>query len=183
MPAPALSGLAFGAFSAAMALMRFLGDLVRDRLGAVQTFRISASLAMNRSWRRGPCALGGMGRGRLCDCRPGACQHGSDRLFRRRQPAWPCRRAWRFRSSHSWAIPGLLFAPSVIGFIAEHTGFAPIYLALPVFVAIPLVFSGLMRHARPGGELTAQLRNTRVIQPRPSSVAPRGRYSHPTKPW
>jgi predicted MFS family arabinose efflux permease len=43
---PALSGLAFGAFSAAMALMRFLGDLVRDRFGAVRTFRVSAILAM-----------------------------------------------------------------------------------------------------------------------------------------
>jgi fucose permease len=42
---------------------------------------------------------------------------------------------------------GILFAPSVIGFIAEHTGFAAIYLALPVFVIMPLVFSGLMRHA------------------------------------
>ena len=42
---------------------------------------------------------------------------------------------------------GILFAPSVIGFIAEHTGFSIIYLALPVFVIMPLVFSGLMRHA------------------------------------
>jgi len=43
---PALSGLAFGAFSAAMALMRFPGDLVRDRFGAVRTFRVSCVLAM-----------------------------------------------------------------------------------------------------------------------------------------
>jgi hypothetical protein len=42
---PALSGLAFGAFSAAMATMRFLGDLVRDRFGAV------GHSAFHRFWR------------------------------------------------------------------------------------------------------------------------------------
>ena len=42
---------------------------------------------------------------------------------------------------------GILFAPSVIGFIAEHTGFAAIYVALPLFVVLPLFFSSLMRHA------------------------------------
>jgi fucose permease len=42
---------------------------------------------------------------------------------------------------------GILFAPSVIGFIAEHTGFAVIYLSLPVLITVALLFSGLTRHA------------------------------------
>ncbi|MEQ8738961.1 MAG: MFS transporter, partial [Hoeflea sp.] len=42
---------------------------------------------------------------------------------------------------------GILVAPSVIGFIAEHTGFAIIYLSLPVLIAAALLFSGLTRHA------------------------------------
>jgi len=42
---------------------------------------------------------------------------------------------------------GLLFAPSIIGFVAEHTGFAAIYMALPVFIGVALALSGLMRHA------------------------------------
>ena len=39
------AGFAFAAFSATMAIMRFSGDLVRDRLGAVLTLRISTLVA------------------------------------------------------------------------------------------------------------------------------------------
>ena len=39
------SGLAFAAFSAAMAAMRFLGDGIRNRFGAVMTLRISTLIA------------------------------------------------------------------------------------------------------------------------------------------
>jgi len=143
---PALSGLAFGAFSAAMALMRFLGDLVRDRLGAVQTFRISASLAMiglggaglapSAEWAVAGFAIAGLG---LANTVPIAFSAAGN------LPGLPQGMAISIVTFMGYS--GLLFAPSVIGFIAEHTGFAPIYLALPVFVAIPLVFSGLMRHA------------------------------------
>jgi predicted MFS family arabinose efflux permease len=83
---PALSGLAFGAFSAAMALMRFLGDLVRDRFGAVRTFRVSAILAMIGLTLAGLAQSPQMAI-RLCDCRAGFCQHRPDRLFGCRQPA------------------------------------------------------------------------------------------------
>lgn len=41
----ATAGLAFAAFSGAMALMRFLGDGVRNRFGAVNTLRASALVA------------------------------------------------------------------------------------------------------------------------------------------
>ena len=39
------AGLAFAAFSATMAVMRFSGDLIRDRLGAVLTLRLSTVVA------------------------------------------------------------------------------------------------------------------------------------------
>jgi MFS family permease len=41
----AVSGLAFGAFSGAMAVMRFAGDGIRNRFGAVRVLRASALLA------------------------------------------------------------------------------------------------------------------------------------------
>ena len=41
----ATAGFAFAAFAGAMALMRFMGDGVRNRLGAVATFRISSLVA------------------------------------------------------------------------------------------------------------------------------------------
>lgn len=143
---PALSGLAFGAFSAAMALMRFLGDLVRDRFGAVRTFRISAILAMiglgaaglapSAEWAVAGFAIAGLG---LANTVPIAFSAAGN------LPGLPQGLAISIVTFMGYS--GILFAPSVIGFIAEHTGFALIYLMLPVFVAVPLVFSGMMRHA------------------------------------
>jgi predicted MFS family arabinose efflux permease len=143
---PALSGLAFGAFSAAMALMRFLGDLVRDRFGAVRTFRVSAILAMIGLTLAGLAqspqmailgfAIAGLG---FANTVPIAFSAAGN------LPGLPQGLAISVVTFMGYS--GILFAPSVIGFIAEHTGFAAIYLALPVFVIMPLVFSGLMRHA------------------------------------
>lgn len=143
---PALSGLAFGAFSAAMALMRFLGDLVRDRFGAVRTFRVSAVLAMIGLTTAGLAqspelaiagfAIAGLG---FANTVPIAFSAAGN------LPGLPQGLAISVVTFMGYS--GILFAPSVIGFIAEHTGFSLIYLALPVFVIMPLVFSGLMRHA------------------------------------
>lgn len=143
---PALSGLAFGAFSAAMALMRFLGDLVRDRFGAVRTFRVSSVLAMVGLTMAGLAgspelaiigfAIAGLG---FANTVPIAFSAAGN------LPGLPQGLAISVVTFMGYS--GILFAPSVIGFIAEHTGFAAIYLALPIFVIMPLVFSGMMRHA------------------------------------
>lgn len=143
---PALSGLAFGAFSAAMALMRFLGDLVRDRFGAVRTFRVSAILAMIGLTTAGMAhtpelaiagfAVAGLG---FANTVPIAFSAAGN------LPGLPQGLAISVVTFMGYS--GILFAPSLIGFVAEHTGFSAIYLALPVFVVMPLVFSGLMRHA------------------------------------
>ena len=143
---PAISGLAFGAFSAAMALMRFLGDFIRDRFGAVRTFRVSASLAMIGLGAAGLApsaelaifgfALAGLG---LANTVPIAFSAAGN------LPGLPQGLAISMVTFMGYS--GILFAPSVIGFIAEHTGFALIFMVLPALVAMPLAFSGLMRHA------------------------------------
>ncbi|SOE16750.1 fucose permease [Hoeflea halophila] len=142
----ALSGLAFGAFSAAMALMRFLGDVVRDRFGAVRTFRVSCMLAMAGLGTAGLAtspqlaiagfAIAGLG---FANTVPIAFSAAGN------LPGLPQGLAISVVTFMGYS--GILFAPSVIGFIAEHTGFAAVYMALPVFVTLPLFFSGLMRHA------------------------------------
>lgn len=142
----ALSGLAFGAFSAAMALMRFLGDVVRDRFGAVRTFRVSCVLAMAGLGTAGLAtspelaiagfAIAGLG---FANTVPIAFSAAGN------LPGLPQGLAISVVTFMGYS--GILFAPSVIGFIAEHTGFAAIYMALPAFVVLPLFFSGLMRYA------------------------------------
>ena len=44
---------------------------------------------------------------------------------------------------------GLLFAPSLIGFVAKHTGLGPISSALPLLYIVVLALSGLARYADP----------------------------------
>lgn len=143
---PALSGLGFGAFAASMALMRFLGDLVRDRLGAVTTFQLSCGLAMiglglaglaaTAEWAIIGFAIAGLG---LANTVPIAFSAAGN------LPGLPQGMAISIVTFMGYS--GILFAPSVIGFIAEHTGFALIYLALPVPIGAAFLFSSLMRHA------------------------------------
>ena len=47
---------------------------------------------------------------------------------------------------------GSLFAPSSIGFIAEHTGFAAIFAALPVLFLVVLALSHHAVHADVKGD-------------------------------
>jgi fucose permease len=42
---------------------------------------------------------------------------------------------------------GMLVAPSLIGFIASHSGFGVVFIALPVLLLVVLAFSSLARYA------------------------------------
>ncbi|MDR6668381.1 MFS transporter [Rhizobium sp. 1399] len=142
----ALSGLGFAAFSAAMATMRFAGDLVRDRLGGVKTLRICtlfaivgmllASLAPNAEIAIIGFALCGIGisnmvpiafsaAGNIPGLKPGI----------------------GISVVTTLGYSGMLVAPSVIGFVAEHVGFAAVFMALPVLLLVVLAFSRLAQYA------------------------------------
>jgi fucose permease len=47
---------------------------------------------------------------------------------------------------------GMLVAPSAIGFAAEHVGFSPVLMALPVLLLVVLALSSLARYADGIGE-------------------------------
>ncbi|GGA95510.1 MFS transporter [Brucella endophytica] len=142
----AVSGLGFAAFSLTMAIMRFAGDLVRDRFGAVNTLRVCTVIAMAgmlfASLASDPImvivgfALCGLGisnmvpivfsiAGNLPGMSPGV----------------------GISIATTLGYSGILFAPSTIGFIAEHTGFSAVFAALPLLQAVVLVFSRLARYA------------------------------------
>lgn len=42
---------------------------------------------------------------------------------------------------------GMLVAPSLIGFVAEHIGFAVVFMALPVLLLVVLLLSNLAHYA------------------------------------
>ncbi|YBV96296.1 MFS transporter [Phyllobacteriaceae bacterium JZ32] len=144
-----ISGLGFAAFSLTMAAMRFAGDLVRDRLGAVLTLRLCTVTAiigmLAASFAPDPFmvifgfALCGIGisnmvpiafsiAGNLPGLAPGV----------------------GLSIATTLGYSGILFAPSTIGFIAEHTGFSAVFATLPLLLVVVLALSGLARYADAG---------------------------------
>ncbi|MBX5208618.1 MFS transporter [Rhizobium sp. NZLR11] len=142
----ALSGLGFAAFSATMAIMRFAGDLVRDRLGGVKTLRICtlfaivgmlfAGLAPNAEIAILGFAFCGIGisnmvpiafsaAGNIPGLKPGI----------------------GISVVTTMGYSGMLVAPSLIGFVAEHIGFAIVFMALPVLLLVVLLLSNLAHYA------------------------------------
>ena len=116
------SGLAFAFFAGSMAMMRFLGDAVRNRFGAVKTLRLSAfagtagmmiaAIAPNDSAAIAGFALCGLGvanmvpilfsaAGNFAGIGPGA----------------------GIATVTMMGYSGILIAPSTIGFAAEHIGY------------------------------------------------------------
>lgn len=140
------SGLAFAAFSLTMAIMRFAGDLVREKLGAVRTLQVCAlisitglvvsGLAPTASLAIFGFALAGIGisnmvpiafsaAGNIPGVSPGV----------------------GMSVVTTMGYSGILVAPSLIGFVAQHTGLALVFLALPVLHIVVLMLSRLAKHA------------------------------------
>jgi fucose permease len=140
------SGFVFGAFSATMAIMRFAGDGVRDRLGAVLTMRICAIIAFIGMIMAGLApspwfviagfAIAGIGISNLV---PIAFSAGGN------LPGLPPGIGLSVVTFMGYS--GALFAPTTLGFIAEHTGFAAIFTALPFLLVVVLALSSLARYA------------------------------------
>ena len=127
----AASGFAFAFFSGAMALMRFAGDGVRNRFGAVATMRFSGliaaagmlagALAPNAGAAIAAFALAGLG---IANMVPIAFSAAGN------QPGLSPGAGISLVTLMGYS--GILVAPSTIGFVAEHIGFRVTYAALAV---------------------------------------------------
>ncbi|RYI34300.1 MAG: MFS transporter, partial [Acetobacteraceae bacterium] len=130
-----VSGLAFAFFAGAMAVMRFMGDSVRNRFGAVKTLRISGflgaaglmggALAPNDWVAIVSFAAAGLGVANMVPIMFSAA--GS-------HPNLPSASAISIVTMVGYC--GILVAPSTIGFLAEHMGFRPTYAALSVILVL-----------------------------------------------
>lgn len=140
------SGFGYAAFQLTMTIMRFAGDHVRDRFGAVNTVRfcsaasvlglLCAGLAPNMAVVIIGFAITGAGisnlvpvafsaAGNLPGLQPGIGLSVTTML----------------------GYSGILAAPSLIGFIAEHTGFAPIFTGLSLLHVIVFFMAPMARYA------------------------------------
>ncbi|MBW7057488.1 MFS transporter [Paracoccus bogoriensis] len=138
----AVAGWGFAACAATMAAMRFLGDLIRRRLGAVRTLRLStlaamaglamAGLADSAPWAIAGFALAGIG---IANMVPIAFSAAGN------VPGLAAGIGLSVVTMMGYS--GILVAPGAIGFLAESVSFSAIYLGLAVLLTIPLALSHL----------------------------------------
>lgn len=142
----ATAGFAFAAFAGAMALMRFLGDGVRKRLGAVVTFRISclvgaagilvAGLTSSPWVAVGAFAIAGLGIANTIPILFSAAGN---------QPDTSAGAGVSVVTTMGYS--GILVAPSLIGFVGERTGLSAIYIAIAVLLLLVFMGSSITRTA------------------------------------
>lgn len=140
------AGFAFAAYSGAMAIMRFGGDPLRNRLGAVRTLRLSAfvagfgllvaALSPAVPVAAAGFAFAGLG---IANMVPIAFSAAGN------LPGFAPGVALSIVTFMGYS--GMLFAPSLIGFVARHTGLGSVFLALPALYVVVLALSHLVRHA------------------------------------
>lgn len=141
-----LAGWGFAACALTMAIIRFGGDIIRQKLGAVSTLRASAVVAMAGLGVAGMATtpmmaiigfgVAGLGIANMVPIAfsaagnlPGMAQ------------------GMGLSVVTMMGYSGILLAPSGIGFLAEHMGFSAIYLGLAALLVVPLLLSSLARFA------------------------------------
>jgi fucose permease len=142
----ATAGLAFALFSGTMATMRFLGDGVRNRFGAVKTLRGSAVIAASGmaiaalapwAWLAiAAFAFTGLGVANMVPIAFSAAGN---------QDGMAAGTGMSVVTTMGYS--GILMGPSAIGYTAEHAGFTPVFLVLAALLASVILMSPLARKA------------------------------------
>ncbi len=144
-----VSGLAFGAFSAAMATVRFFGDPVRKRLGAVRTVQICAGSAFVGFLIAGTATspeiavagflITGLGLSNLVPIAFSAAGN---------LPGIAPGIALSLTTTIGYS--GILVAPVLIGYVAEYTSFSAIFTGLSLMLFAILLMAPNSRYADVG---------------------------------
>ena len=135
------AGLGFAFFAGVMAVMRFAGDALRNRFGAVRTLRVSglisalallgAALAPDDITAIAGFAACGIGVANMVPILFSAAGN---------HPGVPSGVAISTVTMVGYA--GILLAPSSIGFVAEHLGFRWTYAALSLLLLVVAALAG-----------------------------------------
>lgn len=143
---PSLTGIAFGAFSAAMAIVRFFGDPIRKQFGAVRTAVMCgliaslglaiAALAPNANMAISGFVLAGLGLSNLIPIAFSAAGN---------QPGLP--QGIGLSIATTMGYSGILVAPAAIGYIGEQVGFSNIFLGLAAMLLLVAMLAKNLRYA------------------------------------
>src|SRR5690606_172936 len=137
------ASLAFTFFSATMALMRFAGDGVRNRLGAIITMRLSATIAAIGMFGAGLAtspplaiaafALTGVGIANMIPIVFSAAGN---------QPGVSS--AVGMSVATTMGYSGILAAPSFVGIIAERIGFSTVFVGFSFVLLVMVLIANRM---------------------------------------
>ncbi|MDQ2064821.1 MFS transporter [Xinfangfangia sp. CPCC 101601] len=141
MASPFTAGLGFAFFSGAMAVMRFMGDGLRNRFGAVRTLQISgllgaaglviAAAAPHPYVALFGFVLAGLGVANMVPIMFSAAGN------------YPGHAAGTAISTVTMVgYAGILIAPSSIGWLAEHLGYRPTYAGLALLLLVVTANAG-----------------------------------------
>jgi fucose permease len=140
------AAFAAGAMHGAMTVMRFAGDGIRDRLGAVLTLRISGIVAF-----AGMMIAGFASDARVAIAGFALCGIGVFNMvpitFSAAGNLPGMAKGVGLSVVTIMGYSGTLFAPTLFGFVAEHTGFSAIFIGTPMLLIVVLALSALARHA------------------------------------
>lgn len=138
----AVAGWGFAACAGTMAAMRFLGDGIRRRHGAVRTLRLSTLIAMAGLALAGLAGSPGMALAGF-----GLAGIGIANMvpiaFSAAGNVPGLAQGVGLSVVTTMGYSGILLAPGTIGFLAERTSFSVIYLGLSVLLLVPLLLSRL----------------------------------------
>lgn len=144
-----LAGWGFAACAGTMAAMRFAGDLIRHRLGAVNTLRIGALVAMaglgaagmapGAGWAILGFGIAGIGIANLVPIAFSAAGN---------LPGLPAGVGLSVVTVTGYS--GILLAPGSIGLLAERMSFSAIFTGLSGLLLVPLLLAPLARTAEFG---------------------------------
>jgi len=142
----AVASLAYAFFAGAMALMRFLGDGVRNRFGAVRTLRVCCAIAAAGMFAAALAptpflvilcfAIAGLA---VANTVPIVFSAAGN------QPGMSSGAGMSVAATMGYS--GILLAPSAIGFVADSTGFVPVFIAFAGLLVVVFLMSGLARAA------------------------------------
>jgi fucose permease len=142
----ATASLAFTFFSGTMAVMRFVGDGLRNRLGAVTTVRISGTIAAVGMLAAGSAsnpivaicafALAGVGIANMVPIVFSAAGN---------QPG--VAPAIGMSVATTVGYSGILVAPSIVGFLAARIGFSPIFIGFAGVLMMVVLLASRMKSA------------------------------------
>ena len=141
-----VAGLAYAAFSGVMATVRFFGDGVRNRFGAVTTLRVSACIAAAGMLGAGLAPSAWLAIAAFALCGLGVANM-VPIVFSAAGNQEGMSAGAGMSVVTTMGYSGILVAPSAIGFVAEHFSFGPIFLAMAVLLLVVLAMSGLAHRA------------------------------------